>query len=229
MMAWIEGAKVPVAKDAARGEVEIGRPDHAHGVHPVAKPRPPKPAPAEAAPVAKAVEAAGNADKTKTRPQAPATSADLRAAPTDRRKRRRCRRDRRRDRRPAGSHRAPAGADATATGGRAVESARMPPRRATGKDWAVESARGDCPAPKPPPPRRRARGQSGGRPPAPVPPRSLPPAMARPTRLQEIEGIGPVLEKLCHDLGIFHFDQIAGWGPRKSPRWTAISRASVAT
>ena len=30
--------------------------------------------------------------------------------------------------------------------------------------------------------------------------------------LQTIEGIGPVLEKLCHELGIFHFDQIAGWG-----------------
>ena len=29
--------------------------------------------------------------------------------------------------------------------------------------------------------------------------------------LQVIEGIGPVLEKLCHSLGIFHFDQIAGW------------------
>ncbi|MES2845254.1 MAG: NADH-quinone oxidoreductase subunit NuoE [Pseudomonadota bacterium] len=31
--------------------------------------------------------------------------------------------------------------------------------------------------------------------------------------LQTIEGIGPALEKLCHDLGIYHFDQIAGWGP----------------
>jgi NADH-quinone oxidoreductase subunit E len=30
--------------------------------------------------------------------------------------------------------------------------------------------------------------------------------------LQRIEGIGPVLEKLCHELGFFHFDQIAGWG-----------------
>ncbi|WP_151718004.1 NADH-quinone oxidoreductase subunit E [Gemmobacter serpentinus] len=30
--------------------------------------------------------------------------------------------------------------------------------------------------------------------------------------LKLIEGIGPVLEKLCHELGIFHFDQIAGWG-----------------
>lgn len=27
--------------------------------------------------------------------------------------------------------------------------------------------------------------------------------------LQEIEGIGPVLERLCHELGFFHFDQIA--------------------
>ena len=31
--------------------------------------------------------------------------------------------------------------------------------------------------------------------------------------LKTIEGIGPGLEKLCHELGIFHFDQIAGWGP----------------
>ena len=30
--------------------------------------------------------------------------------------------------------------------------------------------------------------------------------------LMEIEGIGPGLEKLCHALGIFHFDQIAAWG-----------------
>jgi predicted flap endonuclease-1-like 5' DNA nuclease len=33
--------------------------------------------------------------------------------------------------------------------------------------------------------------------------------------LQTLEGIGPVLEKLCHDLGIFHFDQIAAWGPEE--------------
>ena len=31
--------------------------------------------------------------------------------------------------------------------------------------------------------------------------------------LQQLEGIGPVLEKLCHGLGIFHFDQIAAFGP----------------
>ena len=31
--------------------------------------------------------------------------------------------------------------------------------------------------------------------------------------LQKLEGIGPVIEKLCHSLGIFHFDQIAAFGP----------------
>lgn len=30
--------------------------------------------------------------------------------------------------------------------------------------------------------------------------------------LKAIEGIGPALEKLCHELGIWHFDQIANWG-----------------
>ncbi|MGB8812456.1 MAG: NADH-quinone oxidoreductase subunit E [Paracoccaceae bacterium] len=30
--------------------------------------------------------------------------------------------------------------------------------------------------------------------------------------LKTIEGIGPALEKLCHTLGFFHFDQIAAWG-----------------
>ena len=29
--------------------------------------------------------------------------------------------------------------------------------------------------------------------------------------LKQIKGIGPKLEKLCHSLGFFHFDQIANW------------------
>lgn len=29
--------------------------------------------------------------------------------------------------------------------------------------------------------------------------------------LKTIEGIGPGMERLCNDLGFFHFDQIAGW------------------
>ncbi|THD82829.1 NADH-quinone oxidoreductase subunit E [Aliigemmobacter aestuarii] len=31
--------------------------------------------------------------------------------------------------------------------------------------------------------------------------------------LKLIEGIGPAMERLCHELGFFHFDQIAAWGP----------------
>lgn len=33
-----------------------------------------------------------------------------------------------------------------------------------------------------------------------------------PDALQTIEGIGPALEKLCHEMGIYHFDQIGSWG-----------------
>ena len=31
--------------------------------------------------------------------------------------------------------------------------------------------------------------------------------------LEVLEGIGPAMAKLCHELGFFHFDQIAAWGP----------------
>lgn len=31
--------------------------------------------------------------------------------------------------------------------------------------------------------------------------------------LKKIKGVGPKLEDLCHELGFYHFDQIAGWGP----------------
>jgi len=34
-----------------------------------------------------------------------------------------------------------------------------------------------------------------------------------PDDLKRIKGVGPKLEALLHSLGIFHFDQIAGWGP----------------
>ncbi|MEQ8430168.1 MULTISPECIES: NADH:ubiquinone oxidoreductase [Roseobacteraceae] len=34
-----------------------------------------------------------------------------------------------------------------------------------------------------------------------------------PDDLTKIKGIGPKLAGLCHDLGIYHFDQIAAWGP----------------
>jgi predicted flap endonuclease-1-like 5' DNA nuclease len=35
----------------------------------------------------------------------------------------------------------------------------------------------------------------------------------KPDDLKIIKGIGPALEKLCHSLGYFHFDQIAAWTP----------------
>lgn len=34
-----------------------------------------------------------------------------------------------------------------------------------------------------------------------------------PDDLTRIKGIGPKLAGLCHELGIYHFDQIAAWGP----------------
>ncbi|MBS0124288.1 endonuclease [Thetidibacter halocola] len=34
-----------------------------------------------------------------------------------------------------------------------------------------------------------------------------------PDNLKDIKGIGPKLEQLCHSMGVFHFDQIASWGP----------------
>ncbi len=37
------------------------------------------------------------------------------------------------------------------------------------------------------------------------------PRGGKPDDLQEIEGIGPAMERLCHELGFYHFDQIAGW------------------
>ncbi|WP_343502545.1 endonuclease [Alloyangia pacifica] len=45
---------------------------------------------------------------------------------------------------------------------------------------------------------------------------SQPVALAQPRsgsadNLKEIKGVGPKLESLLHELGIYHFDQIAGW------------------
>lgn len=33
--------------------------------------------------------------------------------------------------------------------------------------------------------------------------------------LKQIKGLGPKLEQACHDLGYYHFDQIAAWGPEE--------------
>lgn len=36
-----------------------------------------------------------------------------------------------------------------------------------------------------------------------------------PDDLKQIKGVGPKLEKTLHAMGIFHFDQIASWGPKE--------------
>ncbi len=39
------------------------------------------------------------------------------------------------------------------------------------------------------------------------------PRDGRADNLKEIAGIGPKLEKMLHSLGVYHFDQLAGWTP----------------
>lgn len=34
-----------------------------------------------------------------------------------------------------------------------------------------------------------------------------------PDNLKRVRGIGPKFERILHDLGVYHFDQIASWGP----------------
>lgn len=36
-----------------------------------------------------------------------------------------------------------------------------------------------------------------------------------PDDLKQIKGVGPKLEKTLHEMGIYHFDQIADWGPKE--------------
>jgi NADH-quinone oxidoreductase subunit E len=36
-----------------------------------------------------------------------------------------------------------------------------------------------------------------------------------PDDLKQIKGVGPKLEKTLHGMGIYHFDQIATWGPKE--------------
>ncbi len=39
------------------------------------------------------------------------------------------------------------------------------------------------------------------------------PRLGKPDDLKKIKGVGPKIEKTLHDLGIYHFDQIAAWTP----------------
>ena len=37
----------------------------------------------------------------------------------------------------------------------------------------------------------------------------------RPDDLRQLSGVGPKMEQTLHAMGIFHFDQIASWGPQE--------------
>ncbi|ARU01112.1 NADH:ubiquinone oxidoreductase [Yoonia vestfoldensis] len=37
----------------------------------------------------------------------------------------------------------------------------------------------------------------------------------QPDNLKQLSGVGPKLEQTLHGMGIFHFDQIAAWGPQE--------------
>ena len=39
------------------------------------------------------------------------------------------------------------------------------------------------------------------------------PRDGKPDDLKQIRGVGPKLETMLNDMGFYHFDQIAGWGP----------------
>lgn len=65
------------------------------------------------------------------------------------------------------------------------------------------TATGDAPQPA----ALMATGGEGRRPQALSAPRE-----GKADDLQVLEGVGPKLAQLCHELGIFHFDQIAAWG-----------------
>jgi NADH-quinone oxidoreductase subunit E len=63
---------------------------------------------------------------------------------------------------------------------------------------------------------KASRSQAGPKRPNPqangAQPKGLPtPRGGNPDPLQRISGVGPKIESKLHELGIFHFDQIAGW------------------
>ena len=54
-----------------------------------------------------------------------------------------------------------------------------------------------------------------------------------PDDLKQIKGVGPKLEGELHKMGVYHFDQVAGWTKKRSRGWTrtlqAFASASAAT
>lgn len=101
---------------------------------------------------------------------------------------------------------------------RTASPAQAPAPASAPASAAAAAAAAPVAAPEPEPEPAAAPAPAAAAEPAAEIPASQPQGLPAPRdgkgdNLQEIEGIGPALEKLCHDLGIWHFDQIAGWGP----------------
>ena len=97
---------------------------------------------------------------------------------------------------------------AGAGGGGAVEVETPPP--GTGISERVrDAARAAGEAARAAAASRRRRRRRGG----PAGARSTAPRAGGADDLKKIKGVGPKLEELLHSLGIYHFDQIAAWGP----------------
>ncbi len=96
-----------------------------------------------------------------------------------------------------------------AAGASAAATARTGGAKDATKPGAGAAKAAEAPAPKP-----AAKGaasveaQPGGKAPGAL----QGPREGGADNLKEIKGVGPKLEKMLHDMGVYHFDQIAAWG-----------------
>jgi predicted flap endonuclease-1-like 5' DNA nuclease len=96
-----------------------------------------------------------------------------------------------------------------------------PQELATAPAASVETPPAAIKAEPPAPVAPTAPGAQPPTPSAPVYPGAKPPVLAAardgaPDDLKLIKGIGPKNEKILHDLGVFHFSQIAAWTPEEA-------------
>jgi NADH-quinone oxidoreductase subunit E len=81
--------------------------------------------------------------------------------------------------------------------------------KAAGEAGEEAERKKTAPAAKRPEPAGKPEAKAeAGRPPALEAPRG-----GKPDDLKQIKGVGPKLEKMLNEMGIWHFDQIASWGP----------------
>lgn len=109
-----------------------------------------------------------------------------------------------------------ASAPARPTGTARPVAAVTPAPKAEAVPVAFVAVPAPAPAPAPAPeasaPAPKAKAPAKAKPAAVAGPERLKaPRKGKADNLQEIEGIGPAMEKLVNSLGFYHFDQIAGW------------------